>query len=289
MVLSPAAVNSGIVFVRSDIAQDATDTRDPVIPARWDYVVPSQLCTLMRNTDGVELSTVEHIMAALAGLGISNAKIEVDGPEVPILDGSSALFVHKLVDSGLVVQDGPTRVLKILKPVEVRVGEAVARLEPADTTEIEFHIDFEDAAIGVQDKKMSLANGAFIRELSNCRTFCRQSDVDWMQANGLALGGVAGENAVVFDGHDVESGAGLRFADEPVRHKMLDALGDLFLAGAPLLGRYVGERSGHAVTNALLTELFSTNGAWAFVTVNAATEARLPGAGVSRRDLALSA
>jgi UDP-3-O-[3-hydroxymyristoyl] N-acetylglucosamine deacetylase len=285
MTVAPARANAGITFIRSDIAADKADIRDAVIPARWDVVVPSKLCTLIRNKDGVELSTIEHIMAALAGCGVSNATVSVDGPEVPIEDGSAALFVTKILSAGLVNQRGVNRVLKVLKPVEVTVGDATARLEPADTLEIDFRIDFEDAAIGVQSKNLVMANGAFVRELSNCRTFCRQAEVDWMQSNGLALGGVPGENAVVFDGDDVQSGAGLRHADEPVRHKMLDALGDLALAGAPILGRYIGNRSGHAMTNALLCELFATSGAWAFDTVDEATAHSLPGAGVSASDL----
>ncbi|SFJ17693.1 UDP-3-O-acyl-N-acetylglucosamine deacetylase [Celeribacter neptunius] len=287
MLLTPAPAGSGITFLRSDIACDAADTRQPRIAAHWDNVVPSQLCTLIRNEDGVELSTIEHIMAALAGCGVSNVMISVDGPEVPIVDGSAAPFVDAILAAGLTRQDGPTRCLKILAPVEVDFGSATARLEPAETTEIDFHIDFADEAIGVQNKHLVMANGAFVRELSNCRTFCRQADVDVMLENGLILGGVAGENAVVFDGDKVNGGEnGLRHADEPVRHKMLDALGDLYLAGAPILGRYVGNKSGHAMTNALLRKLFATPGAWAFVTVDARTAAKLPGAGVSASDLA---
>mgnify|MGYP005995522477 CR=1 FL=1 len=289
MTIEPARANAGISFVRSDVAADATDDRAAAIAARWDSVVPSKLCTLIRNDDGVEISTVEHIMAALAGCGINNAVVHVDGPEVPIEDGSAAPFVSAILSAGVSRQEGPTRALKILKPVEVVIGEATARLEVAETLEIDFHIDFEDAAIGVQTKNLVMANGAFIRELSNCRTFCRKAEVDWMQSNGLALGGIPGENAVVFDGAKVESGAGLRHDDEPVRHKMLDALGDLALAGAPILGRYVGVRSGHAMTNALLRALFATPGAWAFVTVDAATAQTLPGAGVTALDLAYCA
>ena len=288
MVVAPSPANSGISFLRADVHADKSDARDPIIPARWDHVVPSQLCTLMRNEDGVELSTVEHIMAALAGCGITNATVSVDGPEVPILDGSAAMFVDAFLAKGLVRQEGPARALKILKPVEVVRGDARARLEPADLFEMDFHIDFVDRAIGVQDKRLVLANGAFVRELSNCRTFCRKADVDMMQANGLALGGTF-ENAVVVEDEKVLSPGGLRHSDEPVRHKMLDALGDLYLAGAPILGRYVGDKSGHAMTNALLRELFATPGAWAYVTVDRALEKKLPGAGVSLSDLAFCA
>lgn len=285
MTVESARSNSGISFVRSDIDANIDDTRDARIEARWDAVVPSKLCTLIRNSDGVEVSTIEHIMAAFAGCGVTNAVVHVNGPEVPIEDGSAASFVAAILAVGLTRQEGPTRALKILKPVQIESGKATARLEPAQTLEIDFHIDFEDAAIGVQDKSLVMANGAFIRELSNCRTFCRKSDVDVMKANGLALGGTF-ENAVVVDGADVLSPGGLRHDDEPVRHKMLDALGDLALAGAPILGRYTGVRAGHAMTNALLRELFATPGAWAFVTVDNATAKTLPGAGVSVSDLA---
>ncbi len=283
MSVAPSGVNTGIVFVRSDVLEDADDQREAFIPARWDCVEPSQLCTLMRNDDGVTLSTVEHIMAALAGCGICNAIIRVDGPEVPILDGSSSDFVREILAAGIQSQRANLRVLKILKAVEIKRGDAFARLEPCETTEISFHIDFEDEAIGSQQKQMVMSNGAFVKELSNCRTFCRQSEVDWMQENGLALGGVAGENAVVFDGAHVNGGEqGLRYKDEPVRHKMLDALGDLYLAGAPILGRYIGSKSGHAMTNALLRELFNTKGAWVFEYADENTQAKLPGAGVDK-------
>lgn len=288
MVIAPARPNTGILFIRSDIAADASDPRDARIPARWDLVVPSKLCTLIRNDDGVDLSTIEHIMAALAGCGITNAEVSVSGPEVPIEDGSAAPFVAAILAAGLMRQTGAARALKILKPVSVQNGAASARLDPSDHMEIDFHIDFDDEAIGVQAKRLKMANGAFIRELSNCRTFCRKSDVDLMQANGLALGGTL-DNAVVVDGADVLSPGGLRRSDEPVRHKMLDALGDLALAGAPILGRYTGARAGHAMTNALLRELFATKGAWAFVTVDEKTAASLPGAGVSASDLAYCA
>ncbi|MCG7494790.1 UDP-3-O-acyl-N-acetylglucosamine deacetylase [Thalassobius sp. Cn5-15] len=275
MTVRPAAPGTGIWFRRTDV----TD-RDPMLPARYDAVNQSPLCTLLENGDGTTLSTVEHIMAALAGCGIHNAQIDVDGPEVPILDGSSAQFVRELLTAGLEPQDAPVQVIEVLKPVEVRKGDAWARLTPADELRIDFHIDFAVAAIGVQEKHLRMANGAFVRELSDSRTFCLRSEVDWMQENGLALGGVAGENAVVFDGALVESGKGLRHMDEPVRHKMLDALGDLALAGAPLLAHYTGHRAGHGITNDLLRALFSRPDAYRIVTCDTAMMDRLPGAGV---------
>lgn len=275
LVVRPAAAGQGIWFRRTDIR-----VGDALVPARWDVVDRSPLCTRLVNAAGASVSTVEHLMAALAGCGIHNAMIDIDGPEVPILDGSSAPFVRGFLKRGLQVQSAPIRAVEILRPVEVRVGEAIARLEPNSIMEIAFEIDFADAAIGAQKKQLTLENGSFVRELCDCRTFCRQADVDAMQAQGLALGGIAGENAVVFDGDRVVSPGGLRRADEPVRHKMLDALGDLTLAGGPILGRYTGIRAGHSVTNTLLRKVFEDPSNLRLVDCNAAQAARLPGAGV---------
>ncbi|EKE45352.1 LpxC [Oceaniovalibus guishaninsula JLT2003] len=283
MVLRPASAEFGIWFSRTDVVD-----RDPLVPARWDAVRPSQLCTLIANASGVEVSTIEHVMAAIAGCGIHNAMIEIDGPEVPILDGSAAPFVAGILARGLRRQDTPVRAIEVLQTVEVRNGDAIARLDPADTLEMDFHIDFADAAIGVQDKFLRLANGSFVHELCDSRTFCRQADVSAMQARGLALGGTL-DNAVVVDGPIVLSPGGLRHADEPVRHKMLDALGDLALAGAPLLARYTGNRAGHAMTNALLRALFARPQAFRMVVADPALAARLPGAGLRAVDAPLHA
>jgi UDP-3-O-[3-hydroxymyristoyl] N-acetylglucosamine deacetylase len=283
MVVRPASADYGIWFKRTDLPG-----RDSMIAAHWDQVVPSKLCTLIRNEAGTEVSTIEHIMAALAGCGIHNAVVEIDGPEVPILDGSAVPFVQGFLARGLIEQTAPVRAIRVLQSVEVRDGDAVARLDPADMLEIDFHIDFAEAAIGHQEKHLNLSNGAFVRELSDSRTFCRQSDVDAMRANGLALGGTL-ENAVVFEGDRVLSPGGLRHADEPVRHKMLDAMGDLYLAGGPILGRYTGIRSGHAMTNRLLRALFANPNAWRMVECNLQTVGKLPGVGVHRGDLPATA
>jgi UDP-3-O-[3-hydroxymyristoyl] N-acetylglucosamine deacetylase len=279
MVVRPAPAGHGIWFRRTDLTEG--DTR---ILARWDTVVPSKLCTLIENDSGVTVSTIEHVMAALAGSAIQNALIDIDGPEVPILDGSSAPFVAGFLAAGITRQNAQVRVLRILAPVEVRDGDAVARLEPSDMFEIDFAIDFTDAAIGRQEKRLNLSNGTFVRELSDSRTFCRNADVQNMRARGLALGGTF-ENAVVFEGDRVLSPGGLRHADEPVRHKMLDAVGDLALAGGPILGRYTGIRAGHALTNRLLRQLFATPGAWRWQECGALTGAKLPGVGVHVADL----
>jgi UDP-3-O-[3-hydroxymyristoyl] N-acetylglucosamine deacetylase len=274
MVIHPASAEHGIWFKRSDIR-----VGDALIPARWDVVNQTPLCTLIQNGQGATVSTIEHVMAALAGCGVHNALIEIDGPEVPILDGSAAPFVRSILARGVVKLAASVRAIEVLQPVEVRRDEAWARLEPGDGLSIEFSIEFEDAAIGAQRKRLNMANGSFVRELSDSRTFCRQADVDAMRAQGLALGGTL-DNAVVVEGEKVLSPGGLRHDDEAVRHKMLDALGDLSLAGAPIIGAYTGHRAGHALTNDLLRKLFATPGAFRMVLCDAATAAKLPGAGV---------
>jgi len=279
MTLRPASADYGIWFRRTDVLD-----RDPLVPAIWNAVTPSRLCTVVENASGVSVSTIEHIMAALAGCAVHNLLIEIDGPEVPILDGSAEPFVAAILARGLREQAADVRAIRVLKPVEVREGEAVARLEPSDMLEIDFRIDFDDAAIGRQERRLNMSNGAFVRELSDCRTFCRQADVDAMHARGLALGGTL-ENAVVFDGDRILSPGGLRRADEPVRHKMLDALGDLALAGGPLLGRYTGERAGHAMTNKLLRALFADPEAYRIEGCGGRVGEKLPGVGVNRADL----
>lgn len=272
LAILPAPAHHGIVFSRTDLGGLR-------IPALWDHVTPSQLCTLLDNGAGVTVSTVEHVMAALAGTGITNALVQVNGPEVPILDGSSAPFVQGILDAGIRRLDAPLRAIRVLRPVEVQHGIGYARLSPADHLEMEFEIDFSDAAIGHQEKSLDLANGTFVHELMDSRTFCRQADVVQMQQNGLALGGTY-LNAVVVDGDKILSPGGLRHHDEAVRHKMLDAVGDLALAGAPLLARYSGHRAGHAMTNKLLHALFAAPDAWEWVTVTPAIAESLPGAGL---------
>ncbi|NNK78637.1 MAG: UDP-3-O-acyl-N-acetylglucosamine deacetylase [Litoreibacter sp.] len=283
MSVLPAPAGFGICFDRVDLT-----TGDTFVPARYDAVREKPLCTRIENTSGVEVLTVEHIMAALAGCGVSNALIELDGPEVPIMDGCSAAFAAALIEAGVEVQDAPLQAIEILKPIMVRDGDAVAMLSPAEGLEIEFQIDFEDGAIGSQSKSLNMANGTFVRELSDCRTFCRKADIDMMHASGFALGGTY-ENAVVVDGDAVLSPGGLRRKDEAVRHKMLDALGDLALAGAPILGRYTGRRAGHAMTNRLLRALFDAPDAHRIVTCSAEQARRLPGVGVKPADLPLVA
>ena len=274
LVLRPADVGFGIRFRRTDI-----ELGNAMIPALWHNVDRTPLCTRLENAAGASVSTVEHLMAALAGTGVHNVLIDIDGPEVPILDGSSAPFVRGIMKTGVRPLNAPVRAIEVLKPVSVEKDGARATLLPSGRFEIDFSIDFADAAIGRQSKRLDMRNGAFARELCDSRTFCRQADVDAMHENGLALGGTL-ENAVVVDGDDVLSPGGFRHDDEAVRHKMLDALGDLALAGGPILGRYVAERAGHALTNTLLRELFATPGAVRMVEVTAEMAENLPGKGL---------
>lgn len=278
MTVRPAPADTGIVFRRIDV------TGDNEIAALWSNVSQEALNTRIVNAEGVSVATIEHIMAALSGCGVHNAFIDIDGPEVPIMDGSSAEFVAAFVRIGLAELDAPLRAIEILREVKVARGEAVALLRPSSELYMSFSIEFPDPAIGAQSKAMSLANGAFVRELCNSRTFCRNSDVEAMRKAGLALGGSL-ENAVVVEGESVLTPGGLRHGNEAVRHKMLDALGDLFTAGAPIIGAYEGVRAGHALTNALLREVFSDPRNYRLVTCAPWQVARLPGAGLSARDL----
>ncbi len=279
MTIRPRAANMGLWFRRTDLPDQ------PFIPARYDRVPESRLCTRLDGDGGASVSTVEHVMAALAGCGIHNALVEVDGPEVPILDGSAAPFVRGILAAGIQRQDAAVVALAVTREIVVTDGPAMASLAPAAGLEMDFSIDFADSAIGRQRRVANLANGRFVREYCDSRTFCRQADVDAMHAAGLALGG-SYENAVVVDGNAVLSPGGFRHADEAVRHKMLDALGDLALAGAPMLGRYTGVRAGHMLTNRLLRAVFATPGAVRVVECSPEQAAGLPGMGVNSADLA---
>jgi UDP-3-O-[3-hydroxymyristoyl] N-acetylglucosamine deacetylase len=273
VMLRPAPAGHGIRFRRTDLADADADAE---VAARWDSVVPSELCTVIANAGGVSVSTIEHLMAALAGTGVHNVLAEIDGPELPILDGSAAPFVRGILAAGVAGLGVPLRAIRVRAPVEVRQGEAFARLDPAEGIEIDFRIEFGDRAIGRQHKRLDLANGAFLHELADSRTFCRMIDIEAMRARGLARGGSL-DNAVVVDGDRVLNPGGLRRPDEPVRHKMLDALGDLALAGAPVIGRYTGYRAGHALTARLLSALFADPASHEVAVCDSDLGRRLPG------------
>lgn len=279
LTLVPAAANMGIWFRRVDVRD-----RDNMIPALWDMVGDTLLSTNISNESGVRVATIEHLMAALAGCGVHNAVIEIDGPEVPIMDGSAARFVAEIQRAGLVEQEQSVALLEIHETVRVEKGTAFAELSPLDHFEIDFTIDFPNTIVGRQSAALDLRNGNFVHDLANCRTFCRAEDVTTMRAAGRALGGSL-DNALVIEGDHYQNAGGPRRNDECVRHKMLDALGDLMLAGAPIMGRYRGHKAGHALTNQLLRKVFSIAGASSFRLARPAELALLPGPNV--RDFAL--
>jgi UDP-3-O-[3-hydroxymyristoyl] N-acetylglucosamine deacetylase len=263
MRLRPAAPGAGIVFRRTDA--------DAEIGASWRNAVEATLCTVLSNGEGIEVKTVEHVMAALAGCGIDNAVVELDGPEVPAMDGSAAPFVALIERAGSVAQDMPRRAIKVLKPVEVACQGASAALLPEHGFSMSFEIDFDNPLIRCQDMMMAIEPGTFKTELSRARSFCLLDEVNRMRAAGLAQGGSL-DNAVVVSGDRVLNDGGLRFADEFVRHKLLDAFGDLYLAGGPIIGHFRGSRSGHAHTRLLLAALFADPSAWSATTMVDASE-----------------
>jgi len=257
MVLRPAPAHSGIVFVREDV----TD-RDNVVPARWDYVVDTRMCTMIGNKAGVSVGTIEHLMAALRGCGVDNVIVALDGPEVPVMDGSAAPFVALIDETGLQAQDVPRRVIRILREISVEVDGKVARLSPSDGSHFAGSIAFDHPSIGVQERGVQLLNGNFRHDIAAARTFGFLTEVEMLRKNGLALGGSL-ENAIVLDHDSVMNPEGLRHEDEFIRHKLLDAIGDLYLAGAVIVGSYESNRPGHALNNALLHALFAAgDGAW---------------------------
>jgi UDP-3-O-[3-hydroxymyristoyl] N-acetylglucosamine deacetylase len=256
LTVSPAAPDAGIAFLRTDV----TD-RDPRIPARADRVVETRLGTVIANDHGVKVSTIEHLMAAFCGLGVDNAVVSLDGPEAPIMDGSCEPFVRLLDRAGRRRQQARRRFIEILEPIEVTEGEKRASLRPAEGFEVAFEIAFDSAVIGRQSIDATLDEDVFRREFADCRTFGFLHEVEALRAAGLARGGSL-DNVVVIDGAAVLNPAGLRRPDEFVRHKALDAIGDLYLLGAPLIGRYEGLYSGHGLNNALARAVLATPAAW---------------------------
>lgn len=256
----PAPVDAGITFVRVDV----TD-RDNRVPATAEAVCRTQLGTVIGNSAGVTVSTIEHLMAALVMLGVDNAVVEVDGPEMPIMDGSAEPFVRILDLAGRRAQAGARRFIEICDDVEVTDGDKRAALRPACRFEVAFEIRFPTAVIGRQAIDLAMDELAFRRELADCRTFGFLHEVEALRAMGLARGGTL-ENVVVIEGDRVLNPEGLRRADEFVRHKALDAIGDLYVLGAPILGRFEGELAGHAINNQLARALIDRPDAWRVVT-----------------------
>jgi UDP-3-O-[3-hydroxymyristoyl] N-acetylglucosamine deacetylase len=256
LTLRPAPIDTGIVFRRVDL--------DPVveIPARADYVTETMLCTGLSH-DGGKAMTVEHLMSALAGLGVDNLYIELSAPEVPIMDGSSGPFVFLLQSAGIVEQNAPKRFIRILKTVEVRDGDKIARFEPYHGFRLGFTVEFDHPAIPTSRSRavVEFSTENYVKEVSRARTFGFMRDLEFMRERNLGLGGSM-DNAIVLDEFRVLNDDGLRYVDEFVRHKILDAVGDLYLAGHPILGAYEGFKSGHALNNKLVRALLAEQSAW---------------------------
>jgi UDP-3-O-[3-hydroxymyristoyl] N-acetylglucosamine deacetylase len=267
LVIRPAEAGQGIVFRRTDLGLD--------IAARFDNVCDTRLCTVLANPDmpSARVGTVEHLLAALAGLGIDNALIEVDGPEVPILDGSAGPFLFLLDCAGWIEQDVPRRVIEVRRPVRVTAGDAFAELRPlapvtrsaAPVLEMDLSIEFDAPAIGRQSCSLRLTPETFRHQIADARTFALAPDVAELQASGFGLGGSL-DNVVVVDGAGVLNPGGLRMDNEFANHKLLDAVGDMALAGGLLHGRLISHRGGHALNNRLLRALFADAAAWRSVT-----------------------
>ena len=259
ITIHPAKSDHGIVFKRVDV----TD-KDNVIPATWDNVVDTRLCTVIGNSDAVTVATIEHLMAAFRGCGIDNAAVEIYAGEVPIMDGSSTQFITLFDEVGVQAQSQPRRAIRILKDVTYTENGSTVTLSPSQVPVYGGGIEYDHPTIGSQRFEIKLVNGNFKHDLADCRTFCLLQDVEMMQANGLALGGSL-ENAIVVDDNGVMNEEGLRCHDEFIRHKLLDAVGDLSLCGGLFLGRYEGLRAGHAMNNKALRALFADDSAWEIV------------------------
>lgn len=260
LAVRPAPSGTGIVFIRTDVSD-----LDNVIPVSGEAVVDARLNTKIRNAAGVELSTIEHLMAAFCALGVSNAIVEVDGPELPILDGSALPFVQLLDRAGFRRQEAPVRYIEILEPIRVQEGDKSAALLPCDRYEMRFEIDFPTPVIGNQVVDFVVDEKTFRDEIMAARTFGFAHEVEALRQAGLARGGSL-ENAVVIDGDQILNPGGLRMEREFVKHKALDAIGDLYVLGAPMLGRYEGVKAGHAVNNLLVRALLANPRAWREVT-----------------------
>lgn len=267
LVLRPAAPDTGIVFTRVDL--------DPPVEMRANpYAVGDTRMASCLEKEGAKLSTVEHLMSALAGLGIDNLYVDVDAPEIPIMDGSAGPFVFLLQSAGIEEQKVPKKFIRIRKTVEVKDGDKWARLEPYDGFRLSFSILFNHPAVDQSGTKvvMDFADESYLRDIARARTFGFTQDVEALRSQGLALGGSL-ENAIVMDEYRVLNAEGLRLSDEFVRHKVLDAIGDLYLVGHPLLGAFSAYKSGHALNNRLLRELLADATAWEWVTFSRSEEA----------------
>ncbi|MFV5213574.1 UDP-3-O-acyl-N-acetylglucosamine deacetylase [Azonexus caeni] len=259
LTLRPAAPDTGIVFRRVDLPQPVD------IPAQAVLIGDTRMCSCLER-DGVKVGTIEHLMSALCGLGIDNAWIDLDAPEVPILDGSAAPFVFLIQSAGIEEQNAAKKFIRVTRPIEVRDGDKWARFEPYDGYRLSFSIVFHHPAIdrSAQQAEIDFAEHSYVREVSRARTFGFMQEVEYLRENGLALGGGL-ENAIVLDEFRVLNQDGLRYGDEFVKHKILDAVGDLYLLGHPLLAAYASHKGGHALNNQLARALLQQQEAWELV------------------------
>ncbi|MDN3653570.1 UDP-3-O-acyl-N-acetylglucosamine deacetylase [Thalassotalea ponticola] len=261
LTLRPAPVNTGIIFRRVDLSP-AVD-----IPATPQAVGETTLCTCLVNEQGVQVSTVEHLLAALAGLGIDNLIVEIDSPEIPIMDGSSLPFVYLIQSVGIEEQNAAKKFLRITKPIRVEEGDKWAELRPYEGFRVNFAIDFEHPVIAntAQQMRLDLSSTAFVKEISRARTFGFMKDIEYLRSHNLALGGSL-ENAIVLDEFKMLNSDDLRYDDEFVKHKILDAIGDLYMASTSILGELNAYKSGHGLNNLLLREVFKQQDCWEWVT-----------------------
>jgi UDP-3-O-[3-hydroxymyristoyl] N-acetylglucosamine deacetylase len=260
LVLRPAAPDTGVVFHRVDLSPPVA------VPADARHVGDTRLSSTLKH-HGASISTVEHILSALAGLGIDNLHVDIAGPEIPIMDGSAAPFVFLLHSAGIVEQDAPKRYLRIVSPIEVRDGDKWARFDPFNGFKLDFTIDFPHPVFGSENRHVVIdfAEHSYVKEVARARTFGFMQDVEAMRAAGLALGGSL-QNAVVLDEFRVLNAEGLRYDNEFVKHKVLDAIGDLYLLGHPMIGQYTAYKSGHGLNNALARSLLAHPEAFALTT-----------------------
>ncbi|MDC3101000.1 UDP-3-O-acyl-N-acetylglucosamine deacetylase [Pelagibacteraceae bacterium] len=258
MKLYPAKVDYGIKFIRKDIKDNN------LIEALWSNVSSTKLSTTISNQYGNSVSTVEHLMSALSGLHIDNIKIEIDGPEVPIMDGSSIKFVDLIDQNSTQSLNKRRKILKVKKNIKVENNNSSVELKPNDQFSIDFEIDFPSKLVSKQSCHLQLVNGNYKTDIASARTFGFERDVDILRSNGLALGGSL-DNAVVVGENKILNSDGLRFKDEFVRHKILDCIGDLYLAGAPIQGYFLGNKSGHHLNNLLLRSLFADKNNYEYI------------------------
>lgn len=264
MVLRPAAPNTGIVFCRSDMDQPAT------VPARAELVGETAFGTSIVNA-GVKVSTIEHLLSAIAGLGIDNAYVDLSAAEVPIMDGSAAPFVFLLQAAGIEEQSAPKKFVRIRKSLRVTEGDKWAEFKPYDGFKLNIEIEFDHPVFKKRSQQgvMEFSTTSYLKEISRARTFGFAKDLEFLRSRNLALGGTL-ENAIVLDDYRIINEDGLRYEDEFVKHKILDAIGDLYLIGGPLLGEFTGFKSGHGLNNKLLRAVLADADAWETVTFNEA-------------------